>query len=384
MQAGMLSGQSLVVNLAFVGKKPTGLATYAINLVPHLDLPELTLLASANFLPRLQSVPQETSGEDNPKRRHYYEVPANLTYEQGKLGHFRRMTWTQFSLPRLCASLQSRLLFSPVPEIPLGLGCAAVVMVHDVIPLRFPRLTSPLTHYFRYYVPQVLQQAAHVLCNSEATARDLVDFYQVPVAKLTSIPLAHDADHFRPPASPQPQPNRPYLIYVGRHDPYKNLQRLINAFAPLSGSDCDLWIAGAADPRFTPTLQAQVAELGLTERVKFLDYVSYDQLPVLLNQSVAMVYPSLWEGFGFPVLEAMACGTAVISSNLASLPEVAGDAALLVNPYHEAELTAAMHEVITSEQTRLQLQSAGLNRAKQFSWTKTGQATAAVLRQFLV
>ncbi|XQQ05460.1 MAG: glycosyltransferase family 4 protein [Leptolyngbya sp. IPPAS B-1204] len=389
-KAGMGSSQPLVVNLAFVGQKPTGLATYAINLVPHLQETALTLLASASFLPRLQQLTPPPSPTSSLT---YYEVPANLTYEQGKLGHFRRMAWTQFAVPPICRKLQAGLLFSPVPEIPLGLRCPAVVMVHDVIPLRFPRFTSPLTHYFRYYVPLVLQQARHILCNSQATAQDLIDFYGVPVSKITPIPLAHDSAHFRPVGAgepnpepnPEPDPERPYFFYVGRHDPYKNLHRLINAFAALpQRQDYELWIAGSADPRFTPSLQTRARELGLAERVRFLDYVAYDQLPVLLSRALAMVYPSLWEGFGFPVLEAMACGAPVITSNLSSLPEVAGDAAMLVDPYSEAALTTAMHQVASDPQTRTQLQTAGLARASQFSWTKTGQATSALLKQFLV
>jgi glycosyltransferase involved in cell wall biosynthesis len=365
--------QPLVINLAFVGKKPTGLATYAINLIPKLNLPETVLLASASFKPRL------------PAHAAYHQVPANLTYEQGKLGHLRRMIWTQTQLPKICEQLQTRLLFSPVPETPLGLHCPSVVMVHDLIPLRFPRLTSPLTQYFRFYVPQVLKQARHILCNSEATAQDLVNFFQVPAAQITAIPLAHDAEHFQVlPLVREKPPDRPYFLYVGRHDPYKNLARLIQAFAALPrsqpGADYELWIAGAADPRFTPTLQTQAAALGIAERVKFLDYVTYDQLPVLLNRAAAMVYPSLWEGFGFPVLEAMACGTPVITSNLSSLPEVAGDAALLVNPYHETEITAAMQQIITDPELCSQMHSAGLARAQQFDWARTAEATAAVLQ----
>jgi glycosyltransferase involved in cell wall biosynthesis len=367
----------LVVNLAFVGKKPTGLATYAINLVPNLDLPDITLLASQSFLPRLS--PQAP----------YFEVPDNLTYEQGKLGHFRRMAWTQFQLPKLCARLQPDLLFSPVPELPLAFSYPAVVMVHDLIPLRFPRLTSPLTQYTRYYVPQVLRQVQHIICNSQATAQDLIDFFGISSAKITPIPLAHDAAHFRVIAASPASNEPPYFVYVGRHDPYKNLHRLINAFAALlksfpgsSSPDYHLYIAGSADPRFTPTLQAQAAELGLSHRVKFLDYVTYDQLPLLLNQAIAMVYPSLWEGFGFPVLEAMACGTPVITSNLSSLPEVTGDAAILIDPFNAAELTAAMRQVMDTS-TRAQLRAAGLARASRFSWAKTGQVTCDLLRRFL-
>jgi glycosyltransferase involved in cell wall biosynthesis len=382
----------LAVNLSFIGKKPTGLATYAINLIPELNLPGLDLFASSSF-----------PAKDLPNCT-YHDVPANMTSEQGKAGHLRRLWWTQFQLPiqlqkrdkqmRSPHSLQkSSLLFSPIPEAPLFTGCRFVVVMHDLIPIRFPSRTSPLTYYFRYYVPQVLKQAEHIICNSTATAQDVRSVYGIPTHKLTPIPLAHDIDHFRvldphdrnlssteTPLVPTP----PYFFYVGRHDPYKNLQRMITAFAALPKPlDCEFWIAGAADPRYTPTLQAQANELGVADRIKFLDYVSYNQLPVLLNQAIALVYPSLWEGFGFPVLEAMACGTPVITSNLSSLPEVAGDAALLVNPYSEAEITQAMQQILTDENTRSQLRSAGLARANQFSWTKTGAATAEILQSYL-
>jgi glycosyltransferase involved in cell wall biosynthesis len=227
----------------------------------------------------------------------------------------------------------------------------------------------------------VLAQAEHVICNSLATAQDVVDYFQVPSDKITPIPLAHDASHFR--VLPVPPPDRRYFFYIGRPDPYKNLQRVVNAFATLPDRTLELWIAGSVDPRYTPLLQAQAAELGVGDRVKFLDYVSYDELPILMNQAMALVFPSLWEGFGFPVLEAMACGTPVITSNLSSLPEVAGEAALLVNPYHEAEIAAAMQTLATDAAARSQLRQAGLAQASQFSWRKTGQATADVLRCYL-
>ncbi len=375
MSRPKVSRSGLVVNLAFVGKKPTGLATYAINLIPELKLPQTKLLASQSFLPRLAKT-----------NAAYCEVPDDLTYEQGKLGHLRRMIWTQRQMPALCA--EANLLFSPVPEVPLGLRCASVVMVHDLIPLRFPRLTSLLTQYFRFYVPQVLRQASQIICNSQATAQDIVDFYQVPAAKITPIPLAHDASHFRvlppqglPELLPELLPEQPYFLYVGRHDPYKNLSRLIQAFAAVTGAE--LWIAGAQDPRFTPSLQQQADELGLANRVRFLDYVTYDQLPLLLNQTLALVYPSLWEGFGFPVLEAMASGAPVITSNLSSLPEVAGDAAILIDPFSVAALTAAMQQLADDSALRTQLRAAGLARAAEFSWAKTAAATAELLQKYL-
>lgn len=373
----------IIANLSFVGRKPTGLATYAINLASELNLPGLTLLAP----PALHSHTQ-------PKQP-CYEIPGGMSAEEGKAGHFRRLRWTQFQLPSIYQQLESDLLFSLVPEAPIRMNCRpacggsamrSIVTVHDLIPLRFPRWTSPLFHYARLYVPQVLQQAAHILCNSQATAQDICDFYKIPAAKITPVLLSHDSHHFRVPEfpiAPLP-PDRPYFFYVGRHDPYKNLMRIIRAFAALPNrQDYDLLIAGSPDPRYTPLLKQAAIELGIFEQVKFLDYVAYDQLPVLLHQSIALVYPSLWEGFGFPVLEAMACGAPVITSNLSSLPEVAGDAAILIDPYNEQALTQAMAQVATDDQMRKDLRSAGLKRSSQFSWAKTGQQTAEVLQRFL-
>jgi len=358
----VLSNQFLV-NLSVLTTKPTGITTYAINLFPQIQSFNPTLLTSQTI--------------DN-----YicYPVPPNLTPDQGTKGHFRRLLWTQLQLPQIYQRLRSRLLFSPIPEAPLYSNCRYIVTVHDLIPLRFPNPLSPLTYYHRYYIPQVLAQAQHILCNSTATAKDITDFFQISADKITPILLAHDDKHFRDLKLPQHN----YFLYIGRHDPYKNLHRLIAAFAALPHCrDYELWLAGSTDQRYTPTLRALVNHLGITTQVKFLDYVSYSDLPLLLNSALALVFPSLWEGFGLPVLEAMACGTPVITSNLASLPEVAGDAALLVNPYMEGEITAAMQALATDSALRSHLRSLSLTRANHFSWTKTGLATAEVLSRYL-
>jgi glycosyltransferase involved in cell wall biosynthesis len=352
----------LIINLSILLSRPTGISNYAQNIFPYLKSLNPTLLTSQNY------------SEFN-----CYYVPNNLTPANGTKGHFLRLVWTQFQLPQIYKKLQSNLLFSPLPEAPLYSNCRFVVMAHDLIPLRFPKRFSPLTPYHRYYVPQVLKQAQHVICNSQATADDIINFYQIPASKITPIPLAHDRTHFRH----LNLPTRNYFLYIGRQDSYKNLQRLITAFAALPNGDYELWLAGPTDKRYTPLLQAQVEELGITNHVKFLNYVDYNELPIIINAAIALVFPSLWEGFGFPVLEAMACGTPVITSNLSSLPEVAGDAAILINPYNTAEITDAMHRLTIDTELRSQLSIKGLARANQFSWEKTGQATVEVVSRFL-
>jgi glycosyltransferase involved in cell wall biosynthesis len=291
-----------------------------------------------------------------------------------------RLMWTQLQLPKIYRQLSSRLLFSPIPEAPVMSECRYVVTVHDLIPLRFPRWLSPLTPYHRYYLPRVLAAAEHIICDSVATAQDVTDFLQIPASKVTPVLLAHDASHFRF----LDLPGSNYFLYLGRHDPYKNLYRVIEAFAALPNrSDFELWVAGTADRRYTPQLVAQAEELGVGSLVKFPGYVPYEKLPVLLNQAIALVFPSLWEGFGLPVLEAMACGTPVIASNRSSLPEVAGDAAILVDPYSVGKITEAMQAVASSAGLRSRLRELGLARASRFSWAKTGQKTAEILQRYL-
>ena len=176
----------------------------------------------------------------------------------------------------------------------------------------------------------------------------------------------------------------PYFIYIGRHDPHKNLSRLVAAFAKIA-SNCqeELWLVGPQDARYTTKLQQQAIALNLSTRIKFLDYVPYQDLPRLLNQATALVYPSLWEGFGLPVVEAMGCGTPVITSNLASLPEITADAAILINPYEVESIAKAMALLATDEKERSRLGKLGLVRASQFSWAKTGEATAQILARYI-
>ncbi|PZO35887.1 MAG: mannosyltransferase [Pseudanabaena frigida] len=360
----------MLVNLSLLLKQSTGISVYAQNLFPHLKFLNPILLTS-----------QEYSGFN------CYKVPNNLTPAQGTKGHLNRLLWTQFQLPQIYKNLKSSLLFSPIPEAPLWSKCRNVVMVHDFIPLRFPKRFSPLTPYHQYYVPQVLSQSEHIICNSQSTARDIVKFCNIPAYKITPILLAYDSKHFQPSIEKEPisrSHNPPYFLYIGRHDPYKNISRLISAFADIpSNHEYELWLAGPSDDRYTPSLKKQVQELGIANQVKFLDYVSYDDLPKIISGAIALVFVSLWEGFGLPVIEAMACGTPVITSNLASMPEVAGDAAILVDPYKVEEISDAMQAIANDAGLRSHLSELSLARASQFSWEKTGRATLEVLQRFL-
>lgn len=354
---------SLLINLSFLIPEPTGISVYANNIYPYLKPLNPTLLVA-----------------DKKPDFNCYSIPHNMTPAQGSKGHLRRLLWTQFKLPQIYRKLRGKLLFSPLTEAPLSVGCRSLVMAHDLIPLRFPRPGSRLTAYCRYYFPLVLRQAEHIICNSQATASDLIDFFQIPADKITPIPLGYDQQKFRF----LDLPTENYFLYLGRHDIYKNVNQLIAAFAKLPNNlASQLWLAGPTDDVYTPALKTQVKELGLSNLVKFLDYVPPEELTPLINRAISLVFPSLWEGFGFPVLEAMACGTPVITSNISSLPEVAGDAALLVDPNNIEEIAGAMKLLATDGEGRSRLRHLGLVRASQFSWEKTGKATAEIIENYL-
>jgi glycosyltransferase involved in cell wall biosynthesis len=353
----------LLVNLTYCLAQPTGTTTYALNLLPYLNALQPVYLSG-------RPLPGEAEQYRQP-------TPADMTAAAGMGGHLKRLWWTQTQLPRIYRQRHASLLFSLLPEAPIYQSVRSVVMVHDLIPLRFYRPWAAMRLYSRYYLPWVLSQAAHIICNSQATADDVMRFFGRPAHAISVVPLAYDEARFRY----LDLPTRPYFLCLGRCAPYKNWQRVIAAFAQLPRQfHYELWLVGPEDPRYTPQLRHQVNELGLGHQVKFLDFLPEEELLTVLNQALALVFPSLWEGFGLPILEAMACGTPVITANLASMPEVAGNAALLVDPYRVEEIAQAMERLGRKDTLRSHLRQAGFQRIQHFSQRHMGEATVDILQ----
>lgn len=232
-----------------------------------------------------------------------------------------------------------------------------------------------------------MRAAARVITSSEAAGRDLQAGFGVPPAKLSVIPLAADA-RFQPQSLKNVDalrmkhglPER-YVLYLGSNKPHKNIVSLVEAWAEVLRAAPErayamptrLVLAGREDPRYR-NVRERVAELGLGQTVQFLPDVDDADLPPLLAGAALFVFPSLYEGFGLPPLEAMACGTAVIASNRASLPEVVGDGGLLVEPWSGA-IARAMARVLADEDLRRELKARGLKRAAHFSWKRTAAET---------
>jgi glycosyltransferase involved in cell wall biosynthesis len=348
-------------NGSYLSRRPTGIGVVARELVAALDPQRVPLLDPlAGGRPGSQP------------------IPADLSPEHGRSGHLRRLLWTQRQLPRLLAQSGAPLLLSPLPEAPLGRGIRSVVLAHDLLPLRHPQLT-PLLAYHLAYVPLVLHRAVCVLCNSEATAREVNQRLKVPWRRLVPIRLGFNPGQLRPLGLER----QPFFLVLGRHDPHKNLERVLRAFAALGEREHRLKLVGPQDRRYTPCLRRLAEELGIEARCDWIAWVSDQQRLELLNRCCGLILASLWEGFGLPALEAMACGAPVIASTAGALPEVVGDAALPVDPHSAEAIRAAMDELIRSPTVGKELVRRGPLRAQQFSWQAAAAQVDAVLQSFL-
>ncbi len=277
------------------------------------------------------------------------------------------------------------LFYSPDFLLPPTRARRAIVTVHDLSYVRVPEcFPEPLLKYLNRAVPQALQRADLILADAASTQRDLADVYRVPLEKIRVLYPGADA-RFRPDVAEDAKSRvrartrgKPYLLSVGTIQPRKNYVRLLEAFAKII-ANCGLQIAnlqlvicGGRGWMYDEIYQA-VERLGLSERVLFTDFVSDDDLPALYALATLFVYPSLYEGFGLPIAEAMACGAPVLSSNASSLPEVAGDAALYFDPYNVDVLAEAMRRALSDESLRADLRAGGFAQAKKFSWERAAR-----------
>jgi len=269
-----------------------------------------------------------------------------------------------------------------------------VLVLLDVYPLLFPRdFPRGTALYYKTVVALAGRAAVRIIAISEATRRDATARLGIPESRVRVVPLAAHPG-CRPlrgaPGLPRvldrlgvPQP---YLLYHGNKRPHKNLSGLVRAYQRLVEQGADpppLVVTGAENPaerdQDSRPLRAHIARLGLENRVRFTGWVAEEDLPYLLSGAELLVMPSLYEGFGLPALEAMACGTPVVASNAGAIPEVVGEAALLVDPTDTEALADAMRRVLTDRALWKDLAERGLARATQFSWGETAKGTLEVL-----
>ena len=301
--------------------------------------------------------------------------------------------WTHARLSWEMATQPPDLLFVPAHVLPLVHPRRSVVTVHDLGYLYYPQAHTLFQNlYLRWSTRRNARAAVRLLADSEATRQDLVRHYHTHPDKVEVVYPGRD-ESLAPIADPQSlrrararyglSATDPYLLYVGTLHPRKNLVRLVQAFAAtLARLDEPLYLVLAGQKGWLyDDIFAEVRRLGLDGRVLFPGFVPAGDLPSLLSGALAFVFPSLYEGFGLPVLEAMACGSPVVCSNTSSLPEVAGDAALLVDPLDVDALASALLRIVADESLRLELIDRGFRQVRRFSWTGAARQTMHILKE---
>jgi len=300
-----------------------------------------------------------------------------------------RVLWEQWVQPRVLRRIGADLVHGPAFVGPVFAPCPVVVTIHDLSFIRFPNLFRPANRLYLTMLTRLsARRAQRLIAVSAHAAAETTRLLDVPPERVDVVYHGVDAA-FRPLPSGKVAafrqrrglPDR-FVLFVGTLEPRKNLVRLVEAFARIRDGQVGLVLVGGKGWLYDE-LFARVEDLGLGDEVIFPGYVTGDELPFWYNGATVLAYPSLYEGFGFPVLEAQACGTPVLTSNVSSLPEAAGDAALMVDPEDVEALAMELNRLLTDEPLRHELRERGLTHAKKFSWQHAAQETARVYRRAL-
>ncbi len=299
-----------------------------------------------------------------------------------------RIPWEQLYAPRLLRRMGADIFHGMLNVVPLACPIPSVVTVHDLAFIRFP---DTFRSYNRTYLDLAtrlsVRRAARICAVSEHTKYEVVELLGVPAERVVVTPNAA-REHFKPPAAATLEQFRTrrglpeqFVLYVGTLEPRKNLITLLEAYQHVARvSSAPLVIGGGRGWLYQPVFE-RLEALGLRERVHFAGYLDEEELPLWYAAATLFVFPSIYEGFGMPPLEAMACGTPVVTSNSTSLPEVVGEAGLMVPPRDAHALAEAMLRLLQDASLRQEMRARGLQQARTFSWHTAAERTLAVYEQ---
>jgi glycosyltransferase involved in cell wall biosynthesis len=398
----------VAVNAWFWDNPTTGSGQYTRRLVAHLNVIapnlEIVLVAPGRRWFQFTSFEFQASGQPEP-------VTLNLKPETGGLG---KVWFEQIAFPRACRRLGADVAHVPYWAPPLASSIPTVVTIHDLIPLLLPAYRGgPLVRLYTALVGRAAHSAALVLTDSQASRRDIVAHLGLRSERVRVVYLAAD-ERYAPPSSNSPlpggregggEPSPPtggswrggvrarydlpsrYVLYLGGFDVRKNVATVLAAYrqaGPVIGEMCPLVVAGRLPERdtpFTPDPRRLAREQGVDERfVRFIGFVEEADKPALYQGATAFIFPSRYEGFGLPPLEALACGTPVVGSNAASIPEVVGPGGVLLPPDDAEGMARALIRLATDEGFREELSRHALVQVARFSWERTARETLVAYR----
>jgi glycosyltransferase involved in cell wall biosynthesis len=353
-----------------------GIGTYIRNLLRHLARIE----AETEYVLLCREADLGIGAQLGPNFRTVLEPSPNYSIRE------------QIHVPWVLLRERPDVFHAPHYVLPVAVPCRSVVTIHDCIHLMFPQyLPNRVAYaYARTTMWAAARRADSILTVSEASKRDILHFFSIKPEKIVVVPNAIDEHFWTVPAEEAVERVREryqlqhgFVLYAGNIKPHKNLVRLIEAFDRIRQSgfeELKLLIIGDEISKL-PALRLAVHQHKLHKQVRFLGYLPDDTLAILYRLASAFVFPSLYEGFGLPPLEAMASGTPVVTSNVSSLPEVAGDAAVLVDPYDVDSIVDGVCRVLSDPVLASELRRRGPIRAREFSWARSVAKTRELYAQ---
>ncbi len=354
--------EKIYVNGTILHERPTGLGVYAKNVIKELKGKENLKVFC----------PIDIEGVDVIKTTEYVKP----SYK--KKGGLVRLLYTQFVMPFKVQ--KDGIIYHPFQYLCLFSRKKQIITIHDFIPLHYKEVAKHQYKYYKYFMPFLLKKAYKIICISENTKEDLLKFYNVDENKVEVIYNGYDdqvfnTNNIKEEVLKKYNIDYPYIVMVGGGYFHKNLHSAIEAFNKIEDKkENKLVIIGKTSP-YMEKLKEQVEALGLKEQVIFLGYVGDEDLSTLYNKATAFLYPTLYEGFGLPILEAWACNTLVLCSNNSSLKEISGEGAITFNPENIHEIKAAIESALNSENIEEvnKMKDIGRELLKNYSWRKTAE-----------
>lgn len=354
--------------------RPTGLGVYSINIINEMARLHDDLV--------IWTVNDSLLTVDKSKIRH---AMRPLRFLGEELFQFRSF-WVELLLPSRIRQEKIDVLYSTIPNGLANSPVPHVVTVHDLIPLTFPDDSPRSVQWnFKHRLPKIFDNAAKIVAVSEFTKQDVLRHYDIASGKICTVTEGYDRAMFFPTENREildiySLKNKEYLLYVGSSSPRKNLTSLIHAFSIIKDEiRHKLVLAGPKSPAEIRMFTSLISKEGVEGRVSLINYVPYHHLPALFCGAAVFVYPSRYEGFGLPVLEAMACGVPVVASSTTSIPEVAGDSAMLVDPEDPRAIADACRAILYDESLEETLSVRGRKQSEKFSWERAASDILEIL-----
>jgi glycosyltransferase involved in cell wall biosynthesis len=359
------------INATILDEKPTGLGTFTINIIKELSI----LINDKDSIIVYTSVPSIFDGYPVTVKK----VSSVVQPQNGKLGGLMRFLWSQFIFPLRLKKDKIDILYSTTHHGLIINFTKQIITIHDILPLKYPYQYKLQYYYFKFILPMLAKRSKKIITVSNNTKKDLVSYYHISDKMIDVIYNSFDKEHFSKVSSNEYKEKfGDYLLFVGASYPHKNLERAIKGFIS-SGIDSKykLIVVGGRE-NYKNWVKQQFSKQQL-KNVYFIDYVNYEKLPILYSNAKALIYPSLYEGFGIPPLEAMASGCPVIASNTSSIPEVCQDAAFYFNPEDISEISNAIRTVLNNDNLKEELIQKGFKRVNQFSWRESAKKLLEII-----